>query len=189
MLRDKLLTCTLCGNQFAYTVGQQRMALQEGLSLEDPHYCPLCEVKMIRGVREQPTRALPAEKPFASASVVPEADSAAHAPPAELRAPSPNRPSDYQSGEAHPLHGQGGSPMLGYVKWFNDRKGFGFLILDNGIELFVHYSGIVSDGYRSLKQGQRVSLIVEDTGKGPQASNVQVVPADERSDEVALSSQ
>ena len=58
------------------------------------------------------------------------------------------------------------------MKWFNDRKGFGFVTLDNGVEIFVHYSGIVGEGYRTLQQGQRVQIKVEDTDKGPQASGV-----------------
>ena len=66
---------------------------------------------------------------------------------------------------------------MGHVKWFNDRKGFGFIVLDDGIEIFVHYSGIAGEGYKTLKQGQRVHLLVEDTTKGPQAA--QVTPIDE----------
>jgi CspA family cold shock protein len=91
------------------------------------------------------------------------------------KAPSPNRPADYRSGDEHPLAGRGGERFTGHVKWFNDRKGFGFITLDNGVEIFVHYSGIISEGYKTLKQNQRVEIAVEDTGKGPQAAQVTVL--------------
>ncbi|MDQ4077332.1 MAG: cold shock domain-containing protein [Chloroflexota bacterium] len=72
------------------------------------------------------------------------------------------------------MYGHEGERKSGRVKWFNDRKGFGFITLDDGNELFVHYSGIVGEGYRSLQEGQRVHLTVEDTDKGPQATDVTV---------------
>ena len=62
----------------------------------------------------------------------------------------------------------------GSVKWFNDAKGFGFITPDNGgADLFAHFSAIVSDGgYKSLKEGQRVSFDVTTGAKGEQASNI-----------------
>jgi len=83
--------------------------------------------------------------------------------------------SNYVSGTGHPLYGHGGESYTGIVKWFNNRKGFGFVTLDNGIEIFVHYSGIEGEGYKTLKQGQRVELEVEDTDKGPQATRVHAI--------------
>lgn len=63
----------------------------------------------------------------------------------------------------------------GTVKWFNDSKGFGFITPeDGGKDVFVHFSAIASDGFRSLAEGQKVTFNVEDGPKGPQASNVQV---------------
>ena len=63
---------------------------------------------------------------------------------------------------------------IGTVKWFNDEKGYGFITPENGDrDLFVHYSGIVSDGYRSLGEGTRVSYEEEQGDKGPKAVNVQ----------------
>ena len=60
----------------------------------------------------------------------------------------------------------------GTVKWFNDSKGFGFIEQDNGPDVFVHFSAITGDGFKSLSEGARVSFDVVDGQKGPQASNV-----------------
>jgi CspA family cold shock protein len=62
----------------------------------------------------------------------------------------------------------------GTVKWFNDAKGFGFVTPDDGSEdLFAHFSSITGDGYKSLKEGQRVTFEVTDGPKGKQASNIE----------------
>jgi CspA family cold shock protein len=60
----------------------------------------------------------------------------------------------------------------GKVKWFNDAKGFGFIEQDGGSDVFVHYSAIQMDGFKTLKQGQDVEFEVIDGEKGPQATNV-----------------
>ncbi|WP_114808414.1 transcription antiterminator/RNA stability regulator CspE [Vibrio cholerae] len=63
--------------------------------------------------------------------------------------------------------------ITGSVKWFNETKGFGFLTQDNGgNDVFVHFNSIQSEGFKTLAEGQRVSFIVEQGKKGPQASNV-----------------
>jgi len=63
----------------------------------------------------------------------------------------------------------------GKVKWFNDAKGFGFIEQEGGTDVFVHYSSIQMDGFKTLKQGQDVEFEVNDGAKGPQASNVMKV--------------
>ncbi len=63
----------------------------------------------------------------------------------------------------------------GKVKWFNEKKGFGFIEQDNGQDLFVHYSSIQGDSFKTLKEGQRVSFEVEDTPKGPKAKDVKII--------------
>jgi CspA family cold shock protein len=64
----------------------------------------------------------------------------------------------------------------GQVKWFNEKKGYGFIQQENGQDLFVHYTAIQGDGFKTLAEGQKVSFEVEDTPKGPKAKNVQVIP-------------
>jgi cold shock protein len=61
---------------------------------------------------------------------------------------------------------------VGRVKWFNNAKGYGFISQDNGSDVFVHYSAIVGDGFKSLNEGDQVQFDVTDGQKGPQASNV-----------------
>ncbi len=63
-------------------------------------------------------------------------------------------------------------PETGKVKWFNEAKGFGFIERAGGPDVFVHYSAIVGDGFRSLKEGDEVTFEVTQGPKGPQAANV-----------------
>ncbi len=60
----------------------------------------------------------------------------------------------------------------GKVKWFNNRKGFGFIQQEDGPDLFVHFSSIQIDGYRTLNEGEEVTFDVEDGERGPKAVNV-----------------
>ena len=64
----------------------------------------------------------------------------------------------------------------GQVKWFNEKKGFGFIEQGGGEkDLFVHYTAIQGDGFKSLKEGQRVRFEIEETPKGLSAKNVQII--------------
>ena len=62
--------------------------------------------------------------------------------------------------------------IVGTVKWFNDQKGFGFIAVEGGKDVFVHHSAIQSQGFRSLAEGERVEFSIENTPKGPSAANV-----------------
>jgi len=63
----------------------------------------------------------------------------------------------------------------GIVKWFNNRKGFGFIEQEDGADVFVHHSAINADGFKSLNEGDRVSFDIQDGQKGPSAANVTVI--------------
>ena len=65
--------------------------------------------------------------------------------------------------------------MKGKVKWFDSKKGYGFITAENGKEIFVHFSGIATDGFKSLNEGQSVQFEVGSGAKGEQAINVTVV--------------
>lgn len=62
--------------------------------------------------------------------------------------------------------------MEGKVKWFNNSKGYGFIGRENGADVFVHYTAIIADGYRTLREGERVTFDIVQGPQGPQAANV-----------------
>jgi CspA family cold shock protein len=63
----------------------------------------------------------------------------------------------------------------GKVKWFNERKGFGFIEQEGGADVFVHFSAIQASGFKTLNEGQQVSFDVKEGKKGPEAENVKAV--------------
>jgi cold shock protein len=76
--------------------------------------------------------------------------------------------------QGRPLSTQGRRTMriTGKVKWFNNAKGYGFIEREGGSDVFVHYSAITGNGFRSLEEGQAVEFEIVDGPKGPQAGNV-----------------
>ncbi|MDD4439185.1 MAG: cold-shock protein [Tissierellia bacterium] len=63
----------------------------------------------------------------------------------------------------------------GTVKWFDSAKGFGFITSDEGNDVFVHFSAILSNGFKTLEEGQKVTFEVVEGARGPQAANVEVI--------------
>jgi CspA family cold shock protein len=68
-----------------------------------------------------------------------------------------------------------GALAEGIVKWFNDKKGYGFIKMEDGRDLFVHYSSIDAPGFKTLSEGDRVTFEIEETQRGPQARNVKKI--------------
>jgi len=65
--------------------------------------------------------------------------------------------------------------MKGTVKWFNESKGYGFITREDGVDVFVHFTSIEGNGFKTLSEGQQVSFDVDDGPKGPKAINVQKI--------------
>jgi CspA family cold shock protein len=65
--------------------------------------------------------------------------------------------------------------VSGTVKWFNSEKGYGFIEREDESDVFVHYTAIQGEGFRSLQEGQRVEFSIEESPKGPQAANVVLI--------------
>jgi cold shock protein len=63
----------------------------------------------------------------------------------------------------------------GVVKWFNDKKGYGFIKNDDGSDVFVHFSGIMGDGFKTIAEGDKVEFEIENSDKGPRAVSVKVI--------------
>jgi CspA family cold shock protein len=72
------------------------------------------------------------------------------------------------------LEREGAAMTSGIVKWFDERKGYGFIEQEEGPDVFVHYSGITGSGFKSLNEGDRVEFEIKDGPKGPNAVNVAV---------------
>jgi Cold shock proteins len=70
--------------------------------------------------------------------------------------------------------------MTGYIKWFNNEKGFGFISYKPDLDVFVHYTAITMNGYKTLREGDYVSFTLIETGKGLQASGVELIKAAEK---------
>ena len=74
----------------------------------------------------------------------------------------------------HGMHNQEVMMAQGTVKWFNGGKGYGFIAVEGGPDVFVHFSAITGGGYRSLDEGQKVEFDITQGQKGPQAENVRI---------------
>jgi CspA family cold shock protein len=82
---------------------------------------------------------------------------------------------DLKFGTKRIFRKEGATMANGTVKWFNEKKGYGFIEQEDGPDVFVHFSGIDADGFKTLNEGDRVTFSVEQGKKGPSAVNVKVV--------------
>jgi CspA family cold shock protein len=92
-----------------------------------------------------------------------------------MRATWENNVMSEEIGEVQEQDNAGSGREVGSVKWFNPSKGYGFIERDNGEDVFVHFSEIQADGYRTLIEGQRVEFMVAEGDKGLQATAVVAV--------------
>jgi cold shock CspA family protein len=103
----------------------------------------------------------------------PAAGESPQAPPARAKSAAGRSADGTAKAKSVKASAGGGARESGTVKWFNGSKGFGFIIRENGEEIFVHYRSIRGEGRRSLRDGQAVTFSVEQTDKGPQAEDVE----------------
>jgi CxxC-x17-CxxC domain-containing protein len=191
---DQRIKCVDCGEEFLFTAGEQAFYREHNLT-HAPTRCKRCRSnrKGARGAAEAAPAARPAEpgRPREMhAAVCSQCGSETMVP----FLPAPGRPiycrncypahrtNRVEGGRAEtprshaprPAAAGGGTAgrMQGVVKWFNQSKGFGFIRDDAGQELFVHFSAIQTDGFKSLTQGERVEFDVVPGAKGNQATNV-----------------
>jgi CspA family cold shock protein len=153
---DEMLECANCGNQFIFTVDEQRRMEEQGQEVEAPELCQAC--------RQGTT---PEAPPPTEPESEPKPRPVGRPAPAGKPADGPTAPSGIPFTER----------QYGEVKWFNQSKGYGFITQESGEDIFVHYSGIEGEGFKVLTEGQKVEFEVETTAKGPQA--VHVIPLTE----------
>jgi CxxC-x17-CxxC domain-containing protein len=193
---DQRLKCVECGEEFVFTAGEQAFYIQHGLT-HPPTRCKRCrEARKSQrqggGEDSAPARGRERDReremfravcsecgtetmvPFAPTSGRPiycrdcfqnrrPGRDAERRPPRGARPPAP---------AAGPSGASSGGRQQGAVKWFNEAKGFGFIVEDSGEEIFVHFSAIQSDGFKTLAQGDRVEFDVVPGARGRQAANV-----------------
>jgi CxxC-x17-CxxC domain-containing protein len=182
-LEDKTIKCMDCGEDFLFTVGEQEFYRQHGLS-HAPTRCRNCRENR---KTQRPGHASAGSTPTGAKREMHKAVCAeCGAETLVPFLPSSGRPvycrNCYQSHKpVASMARASASPMRevssngrrhGAVKWFNASKGYGFIQTPEGEELFVHFSAIQSDGYRSLTDGDPVEFDVVDGSRGRQAANV-----------------
>jgi len=195
ILEDKTIKCVDCGQDFLFTIGEQEFYREHGLT-HAPTRCRNCREnrKASRpGATPGGARVMTSSKEMHKAvcadcgteTMVPFAPSAGR--PVYCRNCYPKhksvhgvgrsigaRPSHTGGQMAHAISHSAGSNgrHQGAVKWFNASKGYGFIQTAEGEDLFVHFSAIQAAGFKSLKEGEKVQYDVEESPKGPRASNI-----------------
>jgi CspA family cold shock protein len=194
VFKDQIVRCAACGTDFIYTVREQRLRADRGLSTEPPAFCPDCraadsrlaeaelEISTVDGsITTSPGGTAPGGR-----SGPPRRQSGGGRPQGRGGAGRPRGRQggghgDRRGGKRPRPHGQGQTELrfrhLGVVKWFDETKGYGFIAQDDdGSELFVHSSAILVQDLGYLLEGQPVEYEVEHTPRGLQA--VDVIPLD-----------
>lgn len=190
---DQRLKCVDCGEEFLFTAGEQAFYRQHGLA-HAPNRCKSCRDarKGQRTARQSaggtggaPRHRQPHGDRELHAAVCSECGTETQVP----FLPSSGRPiycrNCFQSRKGRPEPGStrhagvsarpvtaSGTRQQGAVKWFNEAKGFGFIQDDGGEDVFVHFSAIQTDGFKTLTQGERVEFDVVPGARGRQAANV-----------------
>ena len=178
--RDIWATCQQCGREFVFRIEEQRQLEREGKPVEPPAFCPEHRAP---AERFAPPEAREYRAPAGQADADrsgrggrfgrDDRDSRGSRPP-ERR---PERePREKVRGPA-----LGYGPHEGQVKWYSREKGFGFIAHSSGQEVFFHHSGIVPGESEDFAEGTRVTFVVEETEKGPQAVEVARMEGDEGS--------
>jgi CxxC-x17-CxxC domain-containing protein len=201
-LQDRVIKCVDCGEEFTFTVGEQEFYRDHGLTNAPsrckrcresrkgqrpggragggeatagdppprsgssrpmfPAVCSGCGAETMVPFRPSSDRPVYCRDCFEARKPV--------AAGARERRPSPGGAP--RGGAPAPRGPREGSRAQGAVKWFNEAKGFGFIQSDGGEEVFVHFSSIVGEGFRTLTQGERVEFDVVEGPKGKQAAHV-----------------
>jgi CxxC-x17-CxxC domain-containing protein len=188
---DKTIRCVTCGEDFVFTAREQDFYQSRGLTHE-PTRCKPCRDarKQSRGEEGHGAANGPPIQREYTTVICSECGMETRVP----FAPSAGRPvycrDCYRSkrpetgsgsygqgnarggGERHAVALATEGRVQGSVKWFNESKGFGFIALDDGEDVFVHYSAILGDGFRSLVNGERVEFDIVNGERGKQAANV-----------------
>ena len=185
---DQRIKCVDCGEEFLFTAGEQAFYASKGLT-NAPIRCKKCRDarKQQRseagsgvrggagGPREMHTAncsdcGTETQVPFVPVSGRPIYCRDCYESHRPGRGGRPGRAG--RTSAAQPVSLEGAQHSQGEVKWFNEAKGFGFIHDDSGEEVFVHFSAILGDGFKSLAQGDRVEFDVVPGPKGKQAANV-----------------
>jgi CxxC-x17-CxxC domain-containing protein len=179
--QDQRLKCVDCGEEFLFTVGEQAFYREHGLT-HAPNRCKRCR-EARKGRKEAGAPGQPRAEREMFAAVCSECGAETMVPfnptggrPIYCRdcfqSRKPKRPQSSASSPPATAGGGSGTRLQGAVKWFNEAKGFGFIREDSGEEIFVHFSAIQSDGFKTLSQGDRVEFDVVPGARGKQAANV-----------------
>lgn len=196
-IQDRLIKCVDCGEEFTFTVGEQEFYRSHGLT-NAPTRCKRCretrkgqrgggESREGNGHRGGSSRAMfPAVCANCGTETMVPFRPTSDRPVYCRDCFDAKRPAKAGGRERHSSHA--GSPraaggpaarvtpdgprVQGAVKWFNESKGFGFISQEGGEDVFVHFSSITGDGFRTLTEGDRVEFDVVEGPKGKQAANV-----------------